>query len=75
MDYKASSYEIISVVIRYKTTFIEPLTNNPVILSFALGPYISVNMIAGIPLIRQLHLELDFNPEAILSHSLKKKKL
>ena len=52
MDYDVSSHEVLSAIIIYNTIFFDKATSKPIILSFALGIDVSVNAIAGIPLIR-----------------------
>ena len=70
-DYSSYSHRVLSAIIRYNTPFIDDITPEPILLSFALGKDMSVNAIVGIPLIRQLRLTLDFDPETIVSHTLR----
>ena len=70
--YSSHTHGVLSAIIRYNTPFVDDVTLEPIILSFALGKDMTVNAIVGIPFIRQLRLTLDFDPETIVSHTLRK---
>ena len=70
-DYDAGKHGVLSAVITYHTPF--QLSNGSKLqLAFALGQDMSVDSIIGIPLIKELKLELRFAPDLFLSHALKK---
>ena len=70
-DYNADTHGILSAVITYHTPF-KNADGKDVVLSFALGCDMSVDTIIGLPFIKAMKLELRFNPETFLSHTLKK---
>ena len=70
-EYCADKHSILSAVITYHTPL--KLSNGePVTISFALGKDTSIDTIIGIPFIKEMKLELRFDPERYLSHVLKK---
>jgi len=71
-DYDAEKHGILSAVITYHTPLKEIISGKSVILSFALGADMSVGTIIGLPFIKQMKLELRFDPDRYLSHVSKK---
>ena len=59
-------------MITYFTSLKIEATEEPVMLSFALGADMSTDTITGLSFIKQMKLELRFDPEAYLLHILKK---
>ena len=72
-QYNENDHGILKAVIRYKTPFLNTVTNEPVTLSFALGDDVSVDTIMGLPSIEEFELELHFRPhKQLVSHSLER---
>ena len=72
-QYNENDHGILKAVIRYKTPFLYTATNEPVVLSFALGDDVSVDTIMGLPSIEELELELHLRPhKQHVSHSLER---
>ena len=70
-DYDVDKHGILSTVITYHTPF-KSVSGDKISLSFALGRDMSVDIIIGLPFIKEMRLELRFSPEMFLSHTLKK---
>lgn len=69
--YDESLHGALLAVISFHTPFQNSVTNEPVILAFALGDDVSVDIILGIPTINELETEMNFRPtKQVISHIL-----
>jgi hypothetical protein len=68
-NFDATDHGNLTAVIRYRTPYID-LSGSPIVLSFALGPDVTVNTIFGLPMLSTLDSVISLNSNSLHSRAL-----